>query len=145
MAAEFSGIEQRLDELSERLARLQPLQEKLRAEFDIDPYLRDIVERNLEVAAQCRIDICHRIIALENARKPVDYYEAILILGEMEILPSDFPQQLAPLAGFRNILIHEYLGIDWDRVFDHLHKIGDLAAFSGYIRQWLLHRSCLSQ
>jgi uncharacterized protein YutE (UPF0331/DUF86 family) len=92
MAAEFSGIEQRLDELSERLARLQPLQEKRRSEFDLDPYLRDIVERNLEVAAQCCIDICHRIIALENARKPVDYYEAILILGELEILPPGFAQ-----------------------------------------------------
>jgi uncharacterized protein YutE (UPF0331/DUF86 family) len=93
------------------------------------------------VAAQCCIDICHRIIALENARKPVDYYEAILILGELEILPPDFAQQLAPLAGFRNILIHEYLGIDWDRVFDNLHKIGDIANFAIYIRQWLSHRS----
>lgn len=38
------------DELSERLARLKPLQNKSRTEFDQDPYLRDIVERNLEVA-----------------------------------------------------------------------------------------------
>ena len=48
---EFSGIERRLDELNERLARLDPLKSKERAEFDTDPYLRDIVERNLEVAA----------------------------------------------------------------------------------------------
>ena len=141
MAAEFSGIEQRLDELSERLARLQPLQEKLRAEFDIDPYLRDIVERNLEVAAQCCIDICHRIIALENARKPVDYYEAIALMGELGVLPPDFALQLAPLAGFRNILIHEYLGIDWDHVFNNLKKIDDLDNFASYIRQWLSLKS----
>jgi uncharacterized protein YutE (UPF0331/DUF86 family) len=140
MAAEHNGIEQRLDELSERLARLQPLLEKRRAEFDLDPYLRDIVERNLEVAAQCCIDICHRIIAMENARKPVDYYEAIVLMGELGVLPADFALQLAPLAGFRNILTHEYLGIDWDRVFDNLHKIGDLETFASYIRQWLSHR-----
>ncbi len=47
MEPEFAGIERRLDELDERLARLQPLREKARAEFDRDPYLRDIVERNL--------------------------------------------------------------------------------------------------
>ncbi|WP_448337943.1 hypothetical protein [Chloroflexus aurantiacus] len=29
------------------------------------------MERNLEVAAQCCIDICHRIITLEGAQKPL--------------------------------------------------------------------------
>jgi hypothetical protein len=51
MTLEYSGIERRLDELSERLARLKPLKQKTRTEFDADPYLRDIVERNLEVTA----------------------------------------------------------------------------------------------
>jgi len=51
MKPEFSGIERRLDELNERLARLEALKAKSRSEFDSDPYLRDIVERNLEVAA----------------------------------------------------------------------------------------------
>ncbi len=74
MSTEFTGIERRLDELSERLARLRPLKDKKRTEFDQDPYLRDIVERNLEIAAQCRIDISHHIISLENARNPIDYY-----------------------------------------------------------------------
>lgn len=94
------------------MARLKPLQSKNQSESAEDPYLRDIVERNLEVAAQCCIDICHRIIAIENALKPQDYYEAILRMGELEVLSADFALQLAPLAGFRNILIHEYLIID---------------------------------
>ena len=68
METEFTGIERRLDELSERLARLRPLKNKTRTEFDQDPYLRDIVERNLEVAAQRCIDISHRIISMENAQ-----------------------------------------------------------------------------
>ena len=53
---------------------------------------------------------------LESARKPADYYEAILMMGELAVLPAEFSRQIAPLAGFRNILIHEYLGIDWDHV-----------------------------
>jgi hypothetical protein len=39
MPAEFSDLERRLGELSERLARLQPLSEKPRNAFDQDPYL----------------------------------------------------------------------------------------------------------
>ena len=41
MLTEFNGIEKRLDELNERLARLQPLRDKSRDAFDQDAYLRD--------------------------------------------------------------------------------------------------------
>ncbi|MBI2954804.1 MAG: DUF86 domain-containing protein [Chloroflexi bacterium] len=137
MLPEFSGIERRLDELNERLARLEPLRAKDRAEFDADPYLRDIVERNLEIAAQCVIDIGHRIIAVERAEKPTDYREAILRLGELGVLPSDFARELAPLAGFRNVLVHEYVGIDWDEVYRNLQHLEDIARFAELVRQWL--------
>lgn len=65
-----------------------------------DPYLRDIAERNLEVAAQCCIDICSRIIGLEDGPKPQDYYEAIRRQGSLGVLPPEFAERLAPLAGF---------------------------------------------
>jgi uncharacterized protein YutE (UPF0331/DUF86 family) len=141
MVAEFVGIERRLDELSERLARLAPLRDKQRTEFDQDPYLRDIVERNLEVAAQRCIDISHRIISLENARKPIDYYDAILRMGELGVLPPDFARHLAPLAGFRNILVHEYLTVDWEHVHRNLQQLEDLEHFASLIRVWLQQRA----
>ena len=140
MPPEFNGIERRLDELSERLARLEPLREKARAEFDGDAYLRDIVERNLEVAIQCCLDICHRIISVEKAQKPGDYYGAILLMGELGVLPPDFARHLAPIAGFRNILVHQYLSVDWDEVYRHLQHLEDLVRFADLIRDWLRHR-----
>jgi uncharacterized protein YutE (UPF0331/DUF86 family) len=140
MTAEFNGIERRLDELNERLARLIPLKDKPRRDFDQDPYLRDIVERNLEIAAQCCIDISHRIIALEQARKPSDYYEAILSMGELGVLPPDFARNLAPIAGFRNILIHEYLIVDWDHVYRYLQNLGELERFADLVRKWFAER-----
>ncbi len=129
-----------MDELSERLARLQPLKDKAQSEFDGDPYLRDIVERNLEVAAQCCIDISHRIIAIENALKPRDYYEAFLRLGELGVLAPEFARHLAPLAGFRNILVHEYLVVDWNQVYENLQDLDDLESFAAYIRIWLQNK-----
>jgi uncharacterized protein YutE (UPF0331/DUF86 family) len=137
MPSEFSGIERRLNELNERLARLEPFRTRARAEFDADPYLRDIVERNLEVAAQCCIDIGHRIIALQEAPKPRDYYEAILRLGELRVLPPDLAQRLAPIAGLRNVLIHEYVAVNWDEVYRSLQQLDDLIAFAEAIRAWL--------
>ncbi len=140
MPTEFSGIERRLDELSDRLARLQPLTDKTRADFEGDPYLRDIVERNLEIAAQCCLDIAHRIISLERARKPVDYYDAILRLGELGVLPPEFALRLAPLAGLRNILVHEYLQLEWDEVYRNLHHLDDLERFAELVRAWMRKR-----
>jgi uncharacterized protein YutE (UPF0331/DUF86 family) len=140
MTAEFNGIERRLDELSERLARLEPLKNKPLHEFEDDPYLRDIVERNLEVAAQACIDISHRIISLENARKPIDYYDAFLIMGEIGVIPADFARQIAPIAGFRNILVHEYLRLDWGLVYQNLQRLDDLYRFREHVVGWLQHK-----
>ena len=140
MGPEFSGIERRLDELSARLGRLEPLKSKSKAEFDADPYLRDIAERNLEVAAQCVLDISHRLISLAGASRPRDYYESILRLGELGVLPPEFAAHLAPLAGFRNILVHEYLEVDWREVYRNLQQLDDLARFADGVRQWLRER-----
>ncbi|MBN1996190.1 DUF86 domain-containing protein [candidate division KSB1 bacterium] len=137
MKNEFNGIERRLDELSERLARLEPLKKKTQNDILADPYLVDIIERNLEVIIQCCIDICNRIISLQDAVKPRDYYESIIRLGEIGILPLDFAQKFAPITGFRNVLIHEYLEIDWDIVFNHFQSLHDFFLFMNYIKKWM--------
>ncbi len=141
MQNEFSGIEKRLDELNERLARLEPLKNRPHTDFDQDAYLRDIVERNLEIAIQCCIDICHRLISLENVRKPTDYYEAILLIGELGIIPPAFAHKIAPMAGFRNILVHEYLVLNWDEVYRNLQQLSDLEKFANMIRGWLKQKN----
>jgi uncharacterized protein YutE (UPF0331/DUF86 family) len=141
MELEFAGVERRLNELSERLARVWPLREKTRAEFDEDASLRDIVERNLQVAAQCCIDISHRIISLENALRPTDYYGAILSMGKLGVLPADFARRLAPIAGLRNILVHDYVRLDWDRLYQGLQQLDDLELFADLVRVWLSQRT----
>jgi len=140
MSPEFAGIERRLDRLNECLQKLEPLRRRPLAEFLTDAYLRDIVERNPEVAAQCCIDIANRIIALESAPRPTDYDESLLRLGEIGILPFEFAQRIAPLGGFRNILVHEYLSIEWNIVYDNLQHLDDLARFADFVRQWLRDR-----
>lgn len=119
------------------MLKLEPLRAKPKTAFLNDPYLQDIVERNLEVAAQACLDIANRIIALEELEKPRDYYEAILRLGEAGILPKEFAEHLAPLAGFRNILVHEYLDIDWDEVYHNLQELDDLYTFMAHVKEWL--------
>jgi uncharacterized protein YutE (UPF0331/DUF86 family) len=107
-----------------------------------DEYLAPVflVASDLEIAAQRCIDICHRIISLEGARKPVDYYDAILRMGELGVLPPEFARLLAPVAGFRTILVHEYLAEEWDQVFRALHGLEDLVRFWELVRRWYRQR-----
>jgi uncharacterized protein YutE (UPF0331/DUF86 family) len=129
-----------LSELSERLGRLQPLKTRPRQVFDTEPLLKDIVERNLEITAQCVIDICNRIISMEEAQKPADSYEAILKMAELNVLSAESARALAPVAGFRNILAHEYLTVNWDIVYANLQKLDDLEKFAEQVRFWIRNR-----
>ena len=126
-----------MDRLRECLNKLEPFRDKPRDEFEKDPYLRDIVERNLEVAIQCCIDMTHRIISIEEAVKPTDYYEGFIILGQLKVLPIEFSKKIASMAGFRNILVHEYVGIDWDEVYRNLQSLSDLNKFAEFVRSWM--------
>ncbi|MFP4027790.1 MAG: type VII toxin-antitoxin system HepT family RNase toxin [Candidatus Brocadiia bacterium] len=140
MTPEFQGLEDRLDELNTRLTRLQELAQHEREEFDTTRDLRDIAERNFEVAAQCCIDIAHRIISLEEARKPQDYYESFLRLGELDVISDDLARTLAPLAGFRNALVHEYAKVDWDEVYGNFDRLSDLEDFKRAVGQYMRER-----
>ena len=119
------------------LTKLEPLKTRSFDDFEQDSYLRDIVERNLEVAAKCCIDIANRVIALEDMEKPHDYYGAFIILGQSGILPLKFARSFAGIAGFRNILIHEYIQIDWSEVYCNLQKLDDLYKFADSIKTWM--------
>jgi len=137
MMPEFNGIVKRLEKLAECLSKLEPLKGRPLEEFSEDAYLRDIVERNLEVAAQCCIDIANRMISLEGMEKPSDYYGALIQLGMSGILPLEFARHLAPIAGFRNILVHGYLEIDWNQVHSNLQSLDDLYKFAEFVKAWL--------
>jgi len=126
-----------LEKLSVCLKKLDPFKSKEKEEILQDPYLQDIIERNLEVSAQSVIDIANRIISIEDLEKPQDYYDAIMRLGEAGIIPLKFAQKLAPIAGFRNILVHDYLDIDWDEVYNNLHQLQDLSKFMTQIKKWM--------
>jgi len=54
---------------------------------------------------------------------------------------NDFARRLAPVAGFRKILAHEYLNVDWDKVYDHLQNLDDLTRFGVLVREWLVKRA----
>jgi len=66
-------------------------------------------------------------------------------LSESNVLPEEFARNLASIAGFRKILAHEYLGIDWDEVYKNLQEMDELVRFAELVRKWMLQHKLMSK
>lgn len=131
-------VTDKIDRLKEYVGYLKAYQKYTLDDLKKDPTLRGAVERYLQLSAECVIDIAEIMIAELGLRKPEEYREAIDILGEAGILPDEFAYYFAPIAGFRNILVHEYARIDLREVHRHLqHDLTDFDKFIGYIIKYL--------
>lgn len=100
--------------------------------------LLSAVERNFQVAIDCILDIGNHIIAEKGFESPDDSSDIIRILGEEKIVPADFSERVRGIAGFRNILIHEYTGIDYGLLYDYLTKrLDDFREFAKHFSMYL--------
>ncbi|NMB24028.1 MAG: DUF86 domain-containing protein [Firmicutes bacterium] len=62
----------------------------------------------------------------------------ILQLGQQGIIPQSFAERIAPMAGFRNLLVHEYLQINFHQTYDILrNRLEDFRTFASYIVAFL--------
>lgn len=123
-------VERRVREIGRRLAALRSLRAAGRAGFDTDPGVRAQVERHLQVAVQCAIDLAFHILADESDRTPEDYGSAFVLLAEAGVVPADLADRLRLAAGLRNLLVHAYLDVDPDRLWDTLEHLEDLDDFA---------------
>ena len=64
------------------------------------------------------LDIGNHIIAERGFEKPGSYADIFRILRENQILPKELYENLEGMAAFRNILVHDYMRLDRERVFE---------------------------
>lgn len=127
-----------MQKLELSLAKLRELAKLTKKEFlDEENYVpRDLADRNLQVAAECVFDIGGHIIAEDGLGVPGDYEDIIKILGAKKVLSRRLAKRLKGLGGFRNLLVHDYMGIDYSLIYARLKdSLGD---FSDFIKE--VHR-----
>ncbi|MCK4858958.1 MAG: DUF86 domain-containing protein [Candidatus Omnitrophica bacterium] len=90
------------------------------------------------MAIQLVIDIGNHILVEIGENQIEDYVDIIDRLGEKEIIPPSFAYNIRNMAGFRNILVHEYLKVDLEQVYQVLQKrLPDFKKFIIYIKNYL--------
>lgn len=120
---------------------LQTLQQSSGIPFDelvSNDLLLSAVERNFHVAIECILDMGNHIIADKGFESPDNNEDIIRILGDEGVVPRAFAEKIKGIAGFRNILVHEYTGIDYGLLYDYLqHRLNDFREFARLISIYL--------
>lgn len=131
-------IEKHLQNMEEALANLIRYQHLSLEEFEKDLSLIWIAEKGLEILIQNLLDIGAHLLASEIRNDWDDYGEIILKLGQHGVLPKEFSKKIQGMAGLRNVLIHEYLRVDVERVHDFMkNRLGDFTEFMSYVQRYL--------
>lgn len=105
--------------------------------FSIEALREDRDKRNMVlhamlVSIQSAIDIAAYIIAQNGFEKPSTYRETFEILGREKVINRELADELSDLAGFRNVLVHIYWGLNLDEVYGVLQN--DLGTLKEFIR-----------
>lgn len=128
--ADADRVLTKLGKLEEYLRGLEAKQDCTLEEYRRDRDRRDIVERRFEKAVQASIDVASHVVAEEGYREPQNYGDLFEILAEEGVLTSSTADLMVEMAGFRNVLAHEYADIDDERVYRHLQDLDRFRAFA---------------
>lgn len=123
-------IKNKINKIENYLKELEPIL-KLETNEILGNYTNlRTTERNFQLIVDTVIDINTHIISTENLRAPEDATETFFILGEAKILSMDFVKKFSPVAGLRNIVVHDYEKIDTEKMINDIKS--DINQFGEY-------------
>jgi uncharacterized protein YutE (UPF0331/DUF86 family) len=133
-------IQQRLREIREVLGYFSGLgrlgADELTANFE----RRLAVERGLTHLVDVAVKINSAVVTAACDLPPRDQHDSFIRMGEIGAIPAELATRLAPSAGLRNRLVHEYETIDYAQVAHALQSAtrdyGEyVRAVAGYIQR----------
>ena len=129
-------IVERLSELRRHLDHLREIRPRVtgREALEQDLSLHNDVLFSLLTVCQLVIDVAGDLAARRGDRFE-DYTEAVRSLARDGRFPPELVRKLERLPGFRNVVIHEYVALDLDRVIDALDDLDPVEQFLELVRK----------
>ncbi len=120
----------------ERCLRQIRLYYELPAElpFAQDYLKQDAIAINMQRVCEQAIDLANHTIKTRKFGLPKESRDSFRLLAENRIIPADLAGKLGNMVGFRNILVHEYHGLDLQLMEDVIENhLDDLLDFTNFI------------
>lgn len=137
-------IRRKIKLIQEDLGRLESLGQYSFEEIAADFMKMAVVERLLEKIIMRAIDINQHLIAeLGKGNEKVRGYEdTFFVLADLDVYPKEFAKKIAPSAGLRNRLVHEYNDTNQKIIYKSVAEaISQYAKYCNYILKFLLKHS----
>jgi len=126
---------ERLVELQRHRTHLGELRPRVPDRFALerDLSLHNDVLFSLLMLAQLVIDIAGELSAARGDRFE-DYTEAVRNLARDSRFPSALVRELERVPGFRNVVIHDYVALNLDRVVEALERLEAIDEFIAIVK-----------
>lgn len=110
-------------------------------EYRQDPFRRKGTERLLQELVEAAADLNAHLIRATGHDVPATYYESFIVVGRIGAIPGPLAERLAPAAGLRNRIVHEYDELDDRQMLDAVgHALADFPEFVRSVEEFLSER-----
>jgi uncharacterized protein YutE (UPF0331/DUF86 family) len=111
-------------------------------EFLADEIRQASVERFLQLAIECCLNIGNRLLSLQQFKKPIkppeSYVDIFKQLHALGVTDAEFTERLVRMAKFRNRLVHMYWEINRNDLYRILSEdINDFKEFQKRVVKFL--------
>ena len=130
-------INRKLNSLARCVRRIETKRPQTPEQLVSDIDLQDILSLNIERAVQLCVDIGAHLLADLELPPPETMGQVFQRLAEHHIIPNSGADALRKAVGFRNLSVHAYDRVDWERVFEITHhRLDDFSNFAAQVTKW---------
>lgn len=123
MGLDSSLVERRLAMILKELEFLKSIKKQSYNEFLNDGKSSRSTARVIETIAQSMINTCSHIVAQKHYGISDTYKGTIELMAQHHILSMDLAVNLQKVIAMRNVLVHQYLDIDFEIVWNAIDTL----------------------
>lgn len=130
-------VRRKISLIQDELAHLVELSRFSFNEIVSDFVKMSALERILERIISRAIDINNHLIAelaTKDTSPPKDFKETFMRLAELGLYSQDFAEQISKSIGTRNVLVHEYDKVDYQKIYNSVSDcLRDYQKYCDYV------------
>ena len=121
----------RLDRIKHELVKIERM-EFGPSELLGDEDIQDMIDRRMQLAIEAAIDVAVMLVAAMQLPRKDEAAEVFRLLEREKVISKGMGEKMAKATGLRNVLVHEYMDIDYTKAYggeEKQNKIKDLKKF----------------